>query len=237
MEAWRTRDRKAIKNYDDHIRACNKRDARLACSKATASLRSACYHQFEFSRWLEQHETGKPPGDPFGGADHYPGLWHSYRNSDGSWGPWGGTMDVHRWVPDTCFMKKPPDTVPKNRPWGMGGRPWGPFRGLPGPRDPSWDGVPVPKTPGKARRRKLRRRVLLEQAEREETAYAEQMQNAVSSLPEAALRAAGWGVPAWGVPDWGWGPDWSQGGQGLWTPDAEQSGSAGGYWEAARSRL
>jgi hypothetical protein len=213
-----------------------------ACSKATASLRSAAYNLFEFFRWLEQHKTGEPPGDPFGGAVHYPGLWHSYRNADGSWGPWGGTMDVHRWVPDTRFTKKPRATDERHhRPWGMGGRPWGPFGSLPGPRDPNWDGVLVPKTPGKARRRKLRRRALLEQAEREETAFALALahptQKAMSTLPQAELRAAGWGAAAWGVPGWGWGPDWSQDGHGLWTPDAEQSGSAGGRWEAARSRL
>ncbi|KAJ7920721.1 hypothetical protein B0H13DRAFT_2318998 [Mycena leptocephala] len=232
--AWRTRDRRAIKTYQQLVEARTLKDARIACSKAVASMRSASYNQFEFSRWLEEHLTGKPSGDPFGGATHFPGVWHSYRNSDGSWGPWGGTMDASRWVPDTRFTEK--RVIDRTHcPWGMGGRPWGPSGGLPGRRDPNWDGVPVPKTPGKAKRRKLLRRQLLEQALEEEAAFtlSNPPGTEVAQLSDGELRAAGWGTPAWGVPGWGWGPDWSSGGCGLWASDGE----GGGNWEAARSRL
>ncbi|KAJ6513672.1 hypothetical protein C8R47DRAFT_1064380 [Mycena vitilis] len=148
--------------------------ARIACCKATASRRSAIYHPFQFRRWLEQHKTGiPPPEDLFGGAPHVPGLWHSYRNTDGSWGPEGGIMDASRWLPARRVDDWSWHTPPLAR--------------RPGHPDPNWDGTPIPKTPGKGKRRKLRRH----EAERH-----------LALFHDAQSRAVGWETGT------GWGGDW-----------------------------
>jgi hypothetical protein len=184
-----------------------------ACSKAIASKRSALHYPFEFNRWLEQHATSMPPSDPFGGAPHVPGSWHLYRNSDGTWGPHGGEMDLSRWV--TNLPRTPPSRRASHLPWGSAR--W------PGARDPNWDGVPVPKSPGKAKRRRQRLRELREryQAELLERHQAETQTGWVGwhpatlaasewvgwevrevvPLSEAQLTAVGWGTgQGWGAP-------------------------------------
>ncbi|KAJ7917313.1 hypothetical protein B0H13DRAFT_2322555 [Mycena leptocephala] len=115
-------------------------EGRLASSKAIASKRTAIAHPFEFTRWLQQHATSTQPPDPFGDALHIPGMWHLYRNSDGTWGPLGGIMDASRWI--TSLPRTPPPSRRASQ------RPWG-FAGWPGARDPNWDGVPVPKLPAR----------------------------------------------------------------------------------------
>ncbi|KAJ6463639.1 hypothetical protein C8R47DRAFT_1225130 [Mycena vitilis] len=152
-QAWRLRDRSAVHSYEEFLAVRATRDAKLACSKAIARKRTALAHRFDFGNWVHQHATGEPmPADRFGGAPHRPGVWHSYRNRDGTWGPHGGIMDASRWVTTTAVT------------------PW-PSRRVPGTRDPDWDGTPVARTPGKARRR--RRRMLLELEEDAAIAAAE----------------------------------------------------------------
>ncbi|KAJ6464243.1 hypothetical protein C8R47DRAFT_1079627 [Mycena vitilis] len=129
---------------------------------------------FQFRRWLHHHATGIPPAhDVFGGAAHVPGMWHSFRNSDGTWGPEGGIMDASRWLPGLPVVSWTWDCPPTTR--------------KPGSRDPNWDGTLVPKCPGKAKRRKLRRR--------EEAPL-------LAALRDAQERAMGWEMGQ------GWGGDW-----------------------------
>ncbi|KAJ6495713.1 hypothetical protein C8R47DRAFT_1213191 [Mycena vitilis] len=170
--AWRMCDRPLVRSYGQFLLARTRLEARKACCHAIASRRSAMARRFHFRRWLEQHATGiAPPQDIFGGAPHLPGMWHQYHNSDGTWGPEGGIMDASRWI-----IKRDPDEWTWNRP---------PRIRRHGLRDPDWDGAPVPKTPGKAKRRRQRRR--------DELAL-------LAALRDAQQRAMGWGGGG------GWGP-------------------------------
>ncbi|KAJ7853404.1 hypothetical protein B0H13DRAFT_2358943 [Mycena leptocephala] len=212
-EAWRRRDFSAIRTYQDFLRAHALMEAWIACSKAIASKRSVLQYPFEFGCWLEQHATSTPPPDPFGGAPHVPGLWHLYCNSNGTWGPHGGDMDITRWL--TNLPRTPPPS------WRVSQLPWG-SASWPGPRDSNWDGVPVPKTPGKAKRRWQRLRELQERHQREllERQHAIELgwvqchpatlaasdfvgweAREVTPLSEAQLTAVGWGTgQGWGAP-------------------------------------
>jgi hypothetical protein len=84
-------------------------------------------------------------------------------------------------------MKSPPPT--DKRPWGITHR-------LPGWRNPNWDGVPVPKTPGKAKHRKLRQKQFLAEGERQAAMFAQTLVDYAEGkeplpLTTAALRAKG----------------------------------------------
>ncbi|KAJ7813174.1 hypothetical protein B0H13DRAFT_1925663 [Mycena leptocephala] len=179
-------------------------EGRLASSKAIASKRTVIAHPFEFTCWLQQHATSTQPPDPFGDAPHIPGMWHLYRNSDGTWGPLGGIMDASRWI--TSLPRTPPPSRRASQ------RPWG-FAGWPGARDPNWDGVPVPKTPGKAKRRHRHLREMREQArvsaeqDHPATLFAAgnpqwppapqwevSYETEVAPLSEAEARVVGWGT-------------------------------------------
>ncbi|KAJ7601621.1 hypothetical protein DFH06DRAFT_1352396 [Mycena polygramma] len=179
-QAWRMRDRSGVTNYDQFLQQRGRMRARIACSKAIASRRSACYRPFHFRRWLHQHETGiQPDEDLFGGAPHLPGMWHSYRNPDGTWGPEGGIMDASRWAHRSSSASWTWNCPPLMR--------------RPGHRDPDWDGVPVPKTPGKPKRRQQRRR---------------DAARLLAVLADAQERAQGWGLGADPETPSGWGHEW-----------------------------
>ncbi|KAJ7888018.1 hypothetical protein B0H13DRAFT_2342112 [Mycena leptocephala] len=202
MDDWRRRDRSAILSYTHFLGARLTMEAKIACSKAVAGKRTAVHYPFEFGRWLEQHATSTCPLDPFGDAPHEPGAWHLYRNSDGTWGPHGGIMDVSRWVASHPRMTQ----RPAGRGWGDHG--WG--SGWPGHRDPDWDGIPVPKTPGKAKRRRQRRHERHEAQKRDAALWTAQrypqqlsppMLTAPTPLDDRELEAAGWGTGT------GWGTD------------------------------
>ncbi|KAJ7609973.1 hypothetical protein DFH06DRAFT_1148217 [Mycena polygramma] len=117
--------------------------------------------------------------DRFGGVPHLPGVWHSYRNRDGTWGPQGGIMDASRWVTTTAATPRP-------------------SRRAPGTRDPDWDGTPVAKTPGKAKCR--RRRMMLELQED-------------AAIAAAELEAA-WSYDVW-FATWGHNSTWGKRGDGT----------------------
>ncbi|KAJ6456816.1 hypothetical protein C8R47DRAFT_1082278 [Mycena vitilis] len=205
--AWRTRDRTLVPSYTEFLAVRTRMQAHVGMYEiltkrppAYLSQRAAMRSQVGEAQWrinsnsdagyTTTRQAGVPPAhDVFGGAPHMPGMWHSYRNSDGTWGPEGGIMDASRWLPGVPVPHWSWDCPPVTRRRGS--------------RDPNWDGVLVPKTPGKAKRRKVRRR--------EEKVL-------LLALRAAQRRAMGWEMGT------GWGGDWlteSQWDEKLAEPRAE----------------
>lgn len=122
------------------------------------------------------------------------------------------SFEHHRWLQQHATSKPlPPDDVldyyhhPEGT-WGPKGNwiasdwmasPWPTRRDTPSTRDPDWDGILVPKTPGKAKRRRQQRR----EAERERREAAE-------AAIAAAWDPSGWGSDiGWRSPGAGWGSE------------------------------
>ncbi|KAJ7793231.1 hypothetical protein B0H13DRAFT_2393740 [Mycena leptocephala] len=193
-DAWRRRDRRKIKTYDQFVTARGFMEGRLAASRAIAGWRSTVTRRFQFGRWLEHHATSIPlPPDVFGGAPHLPGMWHSYRNTDGTWSRYGGVMDATRWITRTNPPKPKHGPTRPPCPWGSGG--W------PAPHDPNWDGILVAKTPGKARRWRQRKLQLREQAKEERQEREREEREGMAQLPSSQLRPPG--VARAGRDTWG----------------------------------
>jgi hypothetical protein len=81
------------------------------------------------------------------------------------------------------------------RGWGDHG--WG--SDWPGHRDPDWDGIPVPKTPSKAKRHHQRRRECYKAQKRDADVWTAQhfpLQPLLPMLSAPTVETAGWGTGA-----------------------------------------
>lgn len=134
--AFDTRDRSTIRCSCQYQPIRARALARLACSAAVAGMRLAVYNTPAYDDWLAKHANANALAAERRIARRTRGtgpgrLWDTLQ---GGWGP---------------------------PPWYSDDEPWGHLPGDSGWGDSDrWDGTLVPKTPGKAKRRRLRRQKL-----------------------------------------------------------------------------
>ncbi|KAJ7148593.1 hypothetical protein C8R46DRAFT_1231086 [Mycena filopes] len=134
---WKTRDRSAVRSYPQHVAARDFMRAKLAASAAIAHRRAALDAPYQFRNWLRRQGDPGPSVEEIL-AEFYPP-------------PWGTAAPEFQ-----RFLANGEPATPDN--WGLGTA-WGSSWGSSWGKDPAWDGVtPTPKTPGKRRRQRARKR-------------------------------------------------------------------------------
>ncbi|KAJ7511020.1 hypothetical protein B0H11DRAFT_2215764 [Mycena galericulata] len=134
------RDRAKVRSYEEFLILRTRMEADIACAKAIASRLDALVRPEAFDQWLLR----KAPGPSTGNWGTTAVAGTAVAAGGWGWGQGGG--------------------------WGQGAG-WGQGTHYPARRDPLWDGVtPVPKTPQKAKRRRLARREKQEAERRKEAA-------------------------------------------------------------------
>ncbi|KAJ7712658.1 hypothetical protein B0H14DRAFT_2645169 [Mycena olivaceomarginata] len=147
---WPFRDRSEIENYEQALVQRYRFLGGLACSAAVASIHHALRHPHNFHGWIQLHAGRTPPG--------YMGSFWMGRAADG--------VEYFRCSTRcrlTCSLLSPGELADDGRHSAGGGV----------------GAARVPKTPGKAKRRRLRKRQEREQKERQ----AQQLKAAVERSP------------------------------------------------------
>ncbi|KAK6974867.1 hypothetical protein R3P38DRAFT_3238638 [Favolaschia claudopus] len=163
---WPSRDRSNVRSYSDAVCQRNFWRGHLAAAAAVASIRCAVSDQPHFEGWIHRHALAVQPSGTQLEWGSGAGWGHSRGNvavrgwgeadSDGGWGtttdwdstPFSPELATHVW--STTSYSNPGSTTLA---WGAPQAGWG----AP-PR--------VPKTPGKAKRRRLRKMRIREMEER-----------------------------------------------------------------------